>query len=614
MKKLSLLLFSSLLISVTGCDSFLDRQPDDPLTADNIFLKYNTTLDYLVNVYSWIPNESDPSGQTLHTTGSADEASISFTGRFFGMYNRDMISPAVSTDSYRYNTYNHMYTGIREATYFMQHIHDVPETELTAAEKKVWHAEARFLRAYYYFLMMRFYGPVIMLGDELVDFSADNLADRDRASWDECVNWVVNELDIAAGDLPAAQTNAQWWGRATQGAALAVKARLLIYAARPLFNGNPLYKNIVNKDGVALFSAANEEEKWVRAAQASKDIIDLGRYALVNDPSSTPLTNIHHVFTVRNNSELIFTMERSAYNARVASVPSNLGGTGYGGVAPTQKLVDAFAMENGRYPITGYTNNGANPVIDPEAEYSESGFSNFTNPFFGITLNTFKMYQNREPRFYANIFWSGQTWISGNVSRPNVQFYSGGVSGPVTSHNYSPTGYLPLKFADPTRNTINGEWGNISYPLFRYAEVLLNYVEALNEYDPANANILGYWNQLRQRAGVPDIEVVYPEIVGNQELQREYIRRERQIELCFENIRYFDTRTWMTAEVEDHGPVYGMNISATEHRPDGAFWQRTVVPSEGGHPAVRIFNKKKYLLPIHQAELDRVNITQNYGW
>ena len=613
MKKIRLLIISIFIGLLASCDAYLDRQPDDPMTAENIFLKYETTLKYLVNVYSWTPNESDLSGQVLHVAGSSDECSVAYTGRYFGMYNRNMIS-ADTYGTHRANTYDNYYKGIREATYFMQHINDVPSTELNDEEKKIWYAEARFLRAYYYFMIMRFYGPVILLGDEIVDFTSSTLSEKDRSPWDECVNWVVSELDAAALDLMDEQTSTQWWGRATKGAAMAVKARLLLYSARPLFNGNLLYNGIINKDGEPLFSQSKDISKWELAAKASKDIIDLGRYALVNDPAATPLTNIHNVFIVRNNPELIYTSERGAYATRVSVTPANIGGTSYGGVGPTQKLVDAFAMENGRYPIVGYTDDGEAPIIDSEAGYSEDGFSNYTNPFFNKTVNTYKMYQNREPRFYANVFWSGQTWMGGSFSKADIQFYSGGNAGPLTSHNYSSTGYLALKFADITKNTVNGEWGNISYPLFRYAEVILNYVEALNEYDPTNSDILTYWNLSRQRAGVPNIEDVYPEIEGDRDLQREYIHRERQIELCFENIRYFDTRTWMTSETDDNGPVYGMNISHTDHNPGGEFWKRTVVAAEGGYPGVRIWDKKKYLLPIHQGELDRVDVTQNYGW
>ena len=225
------------------------------------------------------------------------------------------------------------------------------------------------------------------------------------------------------------------------------------------------------------------------------------------------------------------------------------------------------------------------------------------------------MYQNREPRFYLNVFWSGLPWRAASQKINEIQLYAGGTSGPVTSHNYPATGYLSVKFTDPSQNTIAGTWGTISYPLFRYGEVLLNYIEALNEYDPSSPDILLYWNKIRERAGVLNIEEVYPDIVGNKDLQRHYIHRERQVELCFEaGLRYFDTRTWMTSEGDDNGPVYGMNILHTDHKAGGAFWKRTQVQSEGGYPGVRIFEKKKYLLPIHQGEVDRVDFTQNYGW
>ncbi|MBL1409249.1 RagB/SusD family nutrient uptake outer membrane protein [Sphingobacterium faecale] len=614
MKKIKLLIISTLLLSFSSCDSYLDRQPDDPMTAENIFLKYETTLKYLINVYSWIPNESDISGQTHLMSGSADEVSIAYSGRFFGTYNRNMLSPAYGTAPYRTYTYDDMYKGIREATYFMQHIKEVPSSELSEEEKKIWHAEARFLRAYYYFMLMRYYGPVILLEDEIVDFTGSTLADRDRSPWDECINWVTSELDAAATDLPVAQLSTQWWGRATRGAAMAVKARLLLYSARPLFNGNPLYSGMNNKNGVSLFSTTSDAKKWEVAAEASKKIIELQQYSLVDDPTKTALVNIRNVYLLRNNSELIFSRETGGYESRVTATPANIGGTSYGGVGPTQKLIDAFAMDNGKYPIKGYLDDGATPIIDPQSDYSETGFSNFTNPLFNKTVNTFKMYQNREPRFYANVFWSGQTWVGGTFSKADIQFYAGGNAGPLTSNNYPPTGYLAIKFIDPTKNSVNGEWGTLSYPLFRYGEVLLNYIEALNEYDPTNSDILTYWNQIRKRAGVPLIEDVYPDVVGNKELQREYIRRERQLELCFENLRYFDTRTWMISDQADNGAVYGMNIYHTNHTADGPFWKRTIVKTEGGYPGIRIWQNKKYLLPIHQAELDRVNITQNYGW
>ena len=296
---------------------------------------------------------------------------------------------------------------------------------------------------------------------------------------------------------------------------------------------------------------------------------------------------------------------------------------GLGGYGVTQKQVDAFAMANGRYPITGYTDGDqARPIIDPDAGYSESGFSKFKHPIYGDELETFKMYQNREPRFYINVFWSGMTWHSGNVKKTDMQFYNGGNSGyGATQQNYTATGYLAHKFIDYKRDTAtNGDkydiatWGYLDWPIIRYAEILLNYVEALNEYDPSNADITLYLNMIRKRAGVPDIEEGYPDAAGDQTRMRELIRRERQVELCFENLRYFDTRTWMTAETDNNMPVYGMNISAKDHKANGEFWQRVICKYDGGRDGNRVFTMRCYLFPISQEELDRVKCTQNYGW
>lgn len=202
----------------------------------------------------------------------------------------------------------------------------------------------------------------------------------------------------------------------------------------------------------------------------------------------------------------------------LVTTPPSVGGTAYGGYGVTQKQVDAFAMANGRYPITGYTDGDqTRPIIDPDAGYSESGFSKFKHPIYGDELETFKMYQNREPRFYVNVFWSGMTWHGANKKTANVQFYFNGNSGPGKSHNYPPTGYLAHKFTNPSIDTSTGNWGYLDFPVFRYAEILLNYVEALNEYDPSNADITLYLNMIRKRAGVPDIEEVYPDAVGDRQ-------------------------------------------------------------------------------------------------
>ena len=247
---------------------------------------------------------------------------------------------------------------------------------------------------------------------------------------------------------------------------------------------------------------------------------------------------------------MIFARALSGRNWRICTTPRGVGGGQYNGVGPTQQAVDAFAMANGKYPITGYTDNGATPIIDAESEYSETGFTTFTHPFDGSTARaTYNMYVNREPRFYVSVLWSGCSWKYGTGSLDDVQFHMNGNSGPASGeHNYPKPGYLIAKMADHSLNHANNEYGRFSWAYLRLGEIFLNYAEALNEYDPGNADILRYINLIRERAGVPNLEEVYPEDVADQESMREMLRRERQVELASEGIRFWDSRTWRISE------------------------------------------------------------------
>lgn len=481
MKKIYAILLISLF--AVGCDSYLDRQPDEPKTSKNIFEKRETTFRYLANVYSWTNNETDNSGQANYFEPASDECACAFTGRGFRLMNNSTWQ--VSSAVYASNTYENYYKGIREASYFMANVARCPE--LTPAEVTEWIAEARFLRAYYYFCLMRQYGPVILLGESTADFTDPALRDLDRNTWDECVDYVCGELDAAASDLPLEQP-AVWYGRATKGAALAVKARLLLYSARPLFNGNPMYASMKNVYGRNLFPTEYDPAKWQLAADAAKAVMDLNVYEIVGENANAPYDSWKKVFIERWNKELIFAVQRTCYNWRVSTIPRAVGGRAYGGVSVTQKLVDAFAMSNGRYPITGYLSDGK-PIIDDESGYTESGFASFKHPILGQTKPTFKMYLNREPRFYMSVYWSGLNWIGGTNRLDEIQLYTGGNSGPGidgTQTNYSVTGYLPFKFQDITLDSKSAgsstsAWIAITWPLFRYAEILLDYANSWHD-------------------------------------------------------------------------------------------------------------------------------------
>ena len=625
MKKIAMAL--ALLLAAASCD-FLDVVPEGSPTQDDIYKTQAQAEKMLFMVYGKCPDLFH--AQAMPDLSGGDDLISSYYGsvRYFSWkslvyatsqesstntyFNMWGTTSGLPTGNYSYN----IYEGIRYAYNFLNNIGSVPD--ISEANLRYWSGEAHFLIAHLHQILLEYYGPIVLAREEIDLNAPASSVNVPRSTYDECVNFIEEEFRKAADMLP------DYWGpiaygRAIKATALAYRARLLLYSARKLFNGNELYKGIVNKNGDHLFPTQYDEKKWELAAQAAKDVMNLNLYSLVGADGTDPYASFNTLFTSVGSgtgaTEKIYTRIASGYQWRIVTTPPSVGGTAYGGYGVTQKQVDAFAMANGRYPITGYTDGDqARPIIDPDAGYSENGFSKFKHPIYGDELETFKMYQNREPRFYVNVFWSGMTWHGANKKTANVQFYFNGNSGPGKSHNYPPTGYLAHKFTNPSIDTSTGNYGYLDFPVFRYAEILLNYVEALNEYDPSNADITLYLNMIRKRAGVPDIEEVYPDAVGDQTRMRELIRRERQVELCFENLRYFDTRTWMTAETDNNMPVYGMNISAKDHKANGEFWQRVICKYDGGRDGNRVFTKRCYLFPISQEELDRVKCTQNYGW
>ena len=237
---------------LASCDSYLDRQPDEPLTSDNIFKKQKTTLQYLTNIYSYQPDYEAPAcvsnSNDIPWEASSDETSFAYLDRAYTQINYNSWNPSLHI--YRDDTYNTPYKGIREANYFMQNVHKCPPEELNDVDKGYYYNEARFLRAHFYAMMLPVYGPVFLIGDDPVDFTQEGLNERERNTWEECINYVANELWETSKGLPDVWTGETAnYGRATKGAALAIRSRMLLYSARKLFNGNDLYKGVIDKYG-----------------------------------------------------------------------------------------------------------------------------------------------------------------------------------------------------------------------------------------------------------------------------------------------------------------------------------------------------------------------------
>lgn len=617
-----------------ACEDFLDRQEDEKLTFNKIWESRVTTRQYWLNAMSFLPKENSREiGNDDPYIGASDEATIAFERDFramnFGSWNPSNIP---------YYKMDHYYKGIRECNIFLQNADRCSDPLLDKNELAKWKVQARFARAYYYFMMMRDFGPVFLLGDELLDFTAstEDLY-RPRNTWEQCVDYVVSEMNACAED-PAMQKQSELssseWGFATEGTCYAVISRLTLYSARDLFNGNTLYRNLVNpvcenypeQSQQPLFPQTYDANKWLVAARAAHKVFEDDSYRLYRAGNGNPYEDYYGIGYQTWNSELIWTDGYfSRFGWGVTTVPTGVAGTAYGGIGPTQQQVDAYAMSNGRYPITGYSVQGE-PLVDGESgynvdneleksdwEYPASGWS----PAGNYWINAPNMYKNREPRFYVTVFFGGNSWQHGQGNSTPISFAKGGNGN--KAHDYPKSGYLCNRFYDHYQNSAGNNWGNITFPVFRLGEIYLNFIESVLECRKRGVSLpAGYdeeamekWDDLRNRAGMPPIMEVYPQATIEDLI--ELCRRERRVELAFERHRYFDTRTWMIAEQTDNGDMYGMDttypqgdLNPTE-TPDG-FWRRTAFET-------RVFNANHYLYPFAQRELDRNRLlVQNYGW
>jgi len=512
---------------------------------------------FLADIYSYLPNGYNRIGNDVLDAAS-DDAISSSPSSTIEYFVTGRISPtSSSTASNVDNSWDNNYKTIRKVNIFLANIDAVPLIE--KGLKGYWKAEARILRAIAYFELIKRFGGVPLMGDKVLGFNDD--IELPRSTYDQCVKYVVDECDglktIARPDNTLTDEN---YGRVTQGVALALKARILLYDASPLNNPN------------------NDLAKWAVAAQAAKDVMNLNVFSLASAYTT--------VFNTRKNSEIILAYQRAVNfdvetrNAPIGYTATNASGSGY--TSPTQELVDAFDMSNGRAitdPVSGY-----NPA-DP--------------------------YTGRDPRFALTIMHNNARWLN-----RLVQTYDGGLDKPGSTVNVQTrTGYYMRKFMNETFVTATAYSNQThNFPIFRYAEILLNYAEAMNEAADNAINRTEAFNQLkalRLRAGIPiGTTAGYQhglKTTMTQAEMREAIRHERRVEMAFEEQRFWDIRRWKIAETVLNGTLHGMQIIKNAN---GTFsYTRTDALN------VTFDATKMYRYPIAASEVNKNrNLTQNPGW
>ena len=624
-------------LPLTSCSDYLDKQPDDQLTLENVFAN-KTNLErwlsylYIVMPEFYIYDGPDAIGDEL--APSTGWESQGFKAIQYQNGNWTPINPGVVT---YWSTYP---KAIRQAYTLIKYAHPLPD--VSEKEINYMKAECRFFIAYYHAMMVMTYGGVPIIREAAEEISGESLLLKQEPFYD-VVDWAANELLEASRQLPASYDEANKYGRITSLICLAMRARLLTFAASDLVNGNPdpEMQAMTNVDGVKIFSASPKVDHWKRAKDANKLLIEEAEkagHALYKEYLSDGVTidpflsyqNMMMKTYKEGNTEIIF--PRTKDNAGWfddCALPRGAGGLGSLGV--TQLLVDDFFMKNGKMPIKGYINNGDMQTVEinEESGYSETGYSTKddvrpTNWHYAVAgskgtgdshvvvpKNTFNMYCNREPRFYISVVYNEQYhWGKGKATN----FFFNGEDGQ-PSHDNPSAGYLIRKHVDPTfvHSTNTGTYKSRQGILYRLAEAYLSYAESALEYSIAKGtynsekgDIVKYINRIRERAGIPQYGASGLEIPTDPEEMRKLIRRERRVELnCEGGLRWFDLRRWKEAENVLNGNFYGMNMLAEKDNRDD-FYKR--IP----------YQERKFISywwPIPQDEIDKnPNLKQMPGW
>ncbi|MEX1184701.1 MAG: RagB/SusD family nutrient uptake outer membrane protein [Gemmatimonadota bacterium] len=543
------LVLGAMTLSAAGCsDDILDLQPLSQYSDALVWNDLNLVQAYVNPLYNSI--------RGLNNAGSIHVSFLDYAGYADESYNRHnyggtnaLYSGAWNAGNFGSQIWNNRYDMIQRLNIFFERIGDVPGDDALRTRLM---GEARFLRAYYYAELAKHYGDVPLITDPF-ELGDDYAAGIGRTPFDDVVQWVTSELDQAVTELPSQSEQPDSdLGRATTGAALAVKADLLLYAASPLHN------------------SGGDLAKWTAASNAARAVIDLGEYSLFQGD--------YYDLTMGSfwNSEIIFgRIYAGLYNTPNSEVWLMTNGFGgWSAYTPQQQFVDAYRMANGL------------PITDPASGYDPD------NPYVG-----------REARFYGTILHDGA------VSRGReLEFWydDEGQGGRDTGHGIQPwnaslTGHAFRKFHDEERDLAAGRAGfrDRVWPTFRLSEMYLSYAEA--QYELGNDGVArDYLNDVRTRptAGLPPSTAAGPALMDD-------IREERRIELALESKRYFDLLRWQLAEEYLNDPARGVNI--TRHADGTRSYEYFELRD-------RVWNPAYYFWPIPESEMQRTDLPQNPGY
>ena len=616
----------AILLVVSSCKKYLDVVPDNIATIDNAFAMRSQAEKFLFTCYSYMPKDGDMDADPAMMAGDEIWLTLLYPNSYFNMARgfQNVVNP------YGDNYWIQLYKAVRDCNIFLENIDRVPD--ITETEKRRWIAEVKFLKAYYHFYLVRMYGPIPLIKVNL-PISADvNQVKVSRDPVDSCFNYITKLIDEAMDNLPTVIDDpGSETGRITKFIALAFKAKVLVTAASPLFNGNTDQSGLKNPDGTSLFNTVFSQAKWDSAAVACKRAIDIAQqdglklYYFQPDFQQFNLSDtiktqmsIRSSITDKWNSEIIWgNTQTNTFVLQSGAIPalnplSNYPHI-YGVYSPPLKIVEMFYSQHG-VPITEdktwvYANR-----------YSLQTAGDKDKLYIRKDYTTAALNFDREPRFYADLGFDGGIWYGQGLydDKKYLDLYyveakfkqKNGASNPVYS---TATGYFIKKLIH-YQNVIGLSTMSVNpypWPIMRLADLYLLYAEALNESAGLGPDVYKYVDLVRERAGLQSVESSWTNYSTNptkyttQNGMRDIIHQERLIELVFEGQRFWDLRRWKEASQVLNAPITGWDLSQESAT---AYYKPRILFTQ-------TFGMKDYFWPINDNNItvDR-NLVQNLGW
>lgn len=615
MKKI-LIIILSLVVVLNSCD-FLDIVPDDTATLQDAFRNETTAEAFVYSCYSFIPVYNNCRTNFGWFMSNEIVCSKHWGLRWFSFLQMQQCQYSASTPVL--DIWQSCYAGIKQCYLFLNNIESVVPVNISTSEfennKKAWIGEVKFLIAYYHSILLQHYGPIVIADSEIpLDGTQEELF-RPRLPYDECVAAIAKMFDDSMTDLPLTVSSLDL-GRATKVVAQSLKARMYLYAASPLYNGNSeFYADFKNKEGEHLISQTANKEKWKTAMDEIKKAIQLAESANIRLYKNTSIPGLS-------------TFDQAVLDARYTMVdPWNSeliwGYSGRKEIATDQNFMQVLVTPKGFCPRGVAPIGGIGPSLTAvEWFYSDKGIPCDQDPSFDwegrFTIapgdSTLKLHRNREPRFYAAIGYDrGPYEINGDTVTLNLRFGErNGVIQPDLNADHLYSGYALKKGVHPDNQaTSTGQWAINAYPfpIIRLGELYLSYAEACAEYsNQLDADGLKYFNAIRTKAGLPSLAESFGSPSGKTLV--DIIRRERMVEFIFEAQWLYDLKRWKIADDFFKADKDGMRGLTSAGATMETFNTPRVLPERP-----LIFSQKQYLYPIKQSYLDiNTKLVQNPGW